>query len=243
MMHIKYFLITVLCSFLLYACTSSNGIAPHQSPGVILAHAEKELQRGDFKEAILQLSAFNANYPLSPYCQQVQLDLVYAYYKNNNFPLALETIDHFLRLYPDHSNLDYIMYMRGLIYMEKDNNPIQTFFGIDRSDRDPIHRLSAFNSFSKMLQNYPNSRYSIDARKRLIFLKECQAKYELSVAEFYEKHRAYIAVVNRVDKMLIDYPDAKATQKALQLMEDAYRQLHLNAQADRIAKIIVKNPV
>ncbi|VFP87902.1 outer membrane protein assembly factor BamD [Candidatus Erwinia haradaeae] len=243
MMRIKYFSSIVLCSFLLYACTGSSGIVPNQSPVMILAHAEKELQRGGFKKAILQLTTFNANYPLSQYYDQVQLDLVYAYYKNNNFSLALETIDHFLRLYPDHLNLDYIMYMRGLIYMEKDNNPIQTFFGIDRSDRDPIHRLSAFNSFSQMLHNYPNSQYAIDARKRLIFLKECQAKYELSVAEFYDKRRAYIAVVNRVDKMLIDYPDSNATHQALHLMENAYRQLHLNAQADRIAKIIATNPV
>ncbi|VFP86953.1 Outer membrane protein assembly factor BamD [Candidatus Erwinia haradaeae] len=243
MTRIKYFLVTTLCSVMLYACSGSSGIIPNQSPSIALESAEKKLEHGDFKEAIAQLTAFNSSYPFSQYCQQVQLDLVYAYYKNNNFSLALETIDCFLRLYPDHPNLDYIVYMRGLIYMEKDNNPIQTFFGIDRSDRDPIHRVSAFNSFSQILRSYPHSQYAADARKRLIFLKECQAKYDLSVAEFYTQRGAYIAVVNRVNQMLIDYPDAQATHRALQLMKNAYRQLHLNVQADRISKIIAANPI
>ncbi|CCP06224.1 UPF0169 lipoprotein yfiO Flags: Precursor [Erwinia amylovora MR1] len=74
-----------------------------------------------------------------------------------------------------------------------------------------------------------------------MFLKERLAKHELSVTEFYTKRGAYVAVVNRVEQMLKDYPDTRATRKALPLMENAYRQLQLNAQAERVAKIIAAN--
>jgi outer membrane protein assembly factor BamD len=68
------------------------------------------------------------------------------------------------------------------------------------------------------------------------------AKYELSVAEYYTKRGAYVAVVNRAEQMLREFPDTKATHDVLPLMENAYKQLQLNGQADKVAKVIAANP-
>lgn len=126
--------------------------------------------------------------------------------------------------------------------MALDDSALQGFFGIDRSDRDPQHARAAFRDFNQLIQNYPNSQYATDAQKRLVFLKDRLAKYELAVAQYYTKRGAYVAVVNRVDQMMRDYPDTQATRDALPLMENAYKQLQLNAQADKVAKIIAANP-
>ena len=88
---------------------------------------------------------------------------------------------------------------------------------------------------------YPNSQYTTDATKRLVFLKDRLAKYEYSVAEYYTERGAWVAVVNRVEGMLRDYPDTQATRDALPLMENAYRQMQMNAQAEKVAKIIAAN--
>ncbi|WP_242550016.1 outer membrane protein assembly factor BamD, partial [Pantoea agglomerans] len=40
----------------------------------------------------------------------------------------------------------------------------------------------AFRDFSQLLRSYPNSQYAADAQKRLVYLKDRLAKYELSVA-------------------------------------------------------------
>ncbi|HCN5516641.1 TPA: outer membrane protein assembly factor BamD, partial [Escherichia coli] len=37
------------------------------------------------------------------------------------------------------------------------------------------------------------------------------------------------------------YPDTQATRDALPLMENAYRQMQMNAQAEKVAKIIAAN--
>ena len=76
-----------------------------------------------------------------------------------------------------------------------------------------------------MIQQYPNSQYATDANKRLVYLKDRLAKYELSVAEYYTKRGAYVAVVNRAEQMLREFPDTKATHDVLPLMENAYKQL------------------
>lgn len=200
------------------------------------------MQDGNFKAAITQLEALDNRYPFGPYSQQVQLDLIYAYYKSADLPMAQASIDRFMRLNPTHPNIDYVLYMRGLTDMALDDSALQGFFGIDRSDRDPEHARQAFRDFSQLVQRYPNSQYSADATKRLVYLKDRLAKYELSVAQYYTKRGAYVAVVNRVENMLRNYPDTQATRDALPLMENAYKQMNLTAQADKVAKIIAENP-
>ncbi|ACT14167.1 MULTISPECIES: outer membrane protein assembly factor BamD [Pectobacterium] len=243
MTRMKYLVAAATLSLALAGCSSnSKDAVPDSPPSEIYANAQQKLQDGNFKAAITQLEALDNRYPFGPYSQQVQLDLIYAYYKSAELPLAQASIDRFLRLNPTHPNVDYVLYMRGLTDMALDDSALQGFFGVDRSDRDPQYARTAFRDFSKLIQGYPNSQYATDANKRLVYLKERLAKYELSVAQYYTKRSAYVAVVNRVEQMLRDYPDTQATKTALPLMENAYRELQLAAQADKVAKVIAANP-
>ncbi|MFD1801935.1 outer membrane protein assembly factor BamD [Mixta tenebrionis] len=241
MTRMKYLVAAATLSLALAGCSSSKDQVPDSPPSELYATAQQKLQDGNFKGAITQLEALDNRYPFGPYAQQVQLDLIYAYYKNADLPMAQAAIDRFMRLNPTHQNIDYVLYMKGLTDMALDDSALQGFFGIDRSDRDPEHARVAFRDFSQLLRNYPNSQYAADARKRLVYLKDRLAKYELSVAQFYTKREAYVAVVNRVEQMLKDYPDTQAARTALPLMENAYRKLQLNAQADKVAQIIAAN--
>ncbi|MCE1690652.1 outer membrane protein assembly factor BamD, partial [Enterobacter hormaechei] len=92
--------------------------------------------------------------------------LMYAYYKSSDLPMALASIDRFIRLNPTHPNIDYVLYMRGLTSQALDNSPLQSFFGIDHSDRDPEHARVAFKDFSQLVRYHPNSLYTADAIKR-----------------------------------------------------------------------------
>lgn len=242
MTRMKYLVAAATLSLVLTGCSSNKDVVPDNPPSELYATAQQKLQDGNFKGAITQLEALDNRYPFGPYSQQVQLDLIYAYYKSADLPMAQASIDRFMRLDPTHPNIDYVLYMRGLTDMALDDSALQGFFGIDRSDRDPQHARAAFRDFNQLIQNYPNSQYATDAQKRLVFLKDRLAKYELAVAQYYTKRGAYVAVVNRVDQMMRDYPDTQATRDALPLMENAYKQLQLNAQADKVAKIIAANP-
>lgn len=242
MTRMKYLVAAATLSLALAGCSSNKDVIPDRPPSELYATAQQKLQEGNFKAAIAQLEALDNRYPFGPYAQQTQLDLIYAYYKSSELPLAQASIDRFLRLNPTHPNVDYVLYMRGLTNMAQDENTLQGFFGVDRSDRDPQYARSAFKTFSQLVQQYPRSQYATDASKRLAYIKERLAKYELAVAQYYTDRGAYVAVVNRVEQMLRDYPDTEATRTALPLMENAYRELRLTAQADKVAKIIAANP-
>lgn len=241
MTHMKYLVTVATLSLALAGCSISKNIVPDKPPSEIFATAQQKIQDGNFKGAITQLEALDNRYPFGPYSQQVQLSLIYTYYKSGDLPLAQASIDRFIRLNPMHPNIDYVMYMRGLTNMALDNSTLQGFFGIDRSDRDPLHARAAFRDFSQLIEHAPNSQYLTDAHKRLIYLKNRLAKYELSVVEYYTKRSAYVAAINRVEQMLREYPDTKATRDALPLMERAYKRLQLNSEAEKVAKLIAAN--
>ncbi|BET96152.1 outer membrane protein assembly factor BamD [Xenorhabdus taiwanensis] len=243
MIRMKYLVAATTLSLVLSGCSSNKDAVPDIPPSQIYSIGQEKLQEGNYKAAIKQLESLDNRYPFGPYSQQVQLDLIYAYYKSAEYPLALASIDRFMRLNPTHPNIDYVLYMRGLVSQALDDSLLQGLFSIDRSNRDPEHARAAFRDFNQLVRYYPNSQYSTDATKRLIFLKERLAKYELAVVQYYTKRSAYVAVVNRVEQMLRDYPDANATRNALPYMELAYKELGLTAEANKVAQLIAANPV
>ena len=230
-----------LVATLITGCSSTKPKVPDEPPETLYQKARLKLDAGNYVNAIELLEALDSRYPFGAYSNQVQLDLIYAYYKQDDTAQAIANIDRFIRLNPAHKNIDYVFYMRGLTNMALDDSALQGFFGVDRSDRDPQHARDAFNDFSKLVRGYPNSQYVTDATKRLVFLKDRLAKYEYSVAEYYTRRGAWVAVVNRVEGMLRDYPDTQATRDGLKLMENAYRQMQMTAQAEKVAKIIAAN--
>ncbi|AWK13919.1 outer membrane protein assembly factor BamD [Candidatus Fukatsuia symbiotica] len=242
MMRMTYLVAVATLSLLLMGCSSNKDRVPEKPPAELYADAQKKLQNGNFGGAITQLEALDSRYPFGPYSQQVHFDLIYAYYKSADLSMAQAFIDRFIRLNPTHPNSDYILYMRGLTDMALDDSVLQGLFGIDRSDRDPIYALAAFRDFNQLLRNYPHSQYAPDGQKRLLYIVNRLAKHELAVAQYYTRRGAYVAVVNRIEQMLQDYPDTQATRHALPLMENAYRQLQLNEQADKVAHLISANP-
>ncbi|AKC32439.1 outer membrane protein assembly factor BamD [Candidatus Pantoea carbekii] len=242
MIYKKHLILIIILNLGIVDCADLSFPLPKMLPSEIYETAQKKLQANNFQDAITQLEILNNRYPFGPYSQQVQLDLIYAYYKNNNFSLAQTVIKNFIHLNSTHANIDYVIYMKGLINMTLDQKIFWSILKIvDSSDRDSKYALDAWHDFLELLRKYPKSYYAADAYKRLIYLKERIAKYELQVVEFYINHRAYIAAVKRVESMLKNYPDTLSTYKALPLMEHAYYHLKMPEEAKKVTKIIAFN--
>ncbi|OCG27339.1 membrane biogenesis protein [Gilliamella sp. wkB108] len=234
-------LLAICLSGMLIGCTSSKPDVENVSELELHSKARQELDSGNIKSSITILEAMDKNYPFGPYSQQVQLDLIYAYYKSGDLPLAVAQIDRFLKLNPTHPNIDWVIYMRGLSNMAQDNNTIQGWFNVDRSDRDPEFATAAFKDFTYLVSSFPTSQYVADAQKRLVFLKNRLSRYQLKIAQFYTKRGAYVAVINRVTQMLSYFPDTDSTKQALLLMRDAYNELGLVDETQKVDQLIQAN--
>ena len=203
--------------------------------------AKNSMQSGNFSVAAEMLSTLDSRYPFGPLSHQVQLDLIYSYYKSGKIDETLATIDRFIRLNPNHSDVDYAYYMRGLTNMESDNNLFQDLMNIDRSDRDPANSREAFNDFRRLIEQYPNSKYAVDARKRMVHIKERLAKYEIAIARFYMRREAYVAAANRGRYVIEHFPESSQVQQALEIMVSSYQELGLDELRDHAMKTLKLN--
>lgn len=203
--------------------------------------AKESMETGNFTAAANTLSALDSRYPFGPLSHQVQLDLIYSYYKSGKIDETVATIDRFIRLNPNHSDVDYAFYMRGLVNMEADSNLFQELMNIDRADRDPAKSRQAFDDFRRLIQQYPDSKYAADARKRMIFIKNRLARYEIAIARFYMRREAFVAAANRGRYVIEHYPDSDQVQHALEIMVSSYEQLGLDELRNNAMKTLKLN--
>ncbi|MFG0770558.1 outer membrane protein assembly factor BamD [Vibrio plantisponsor] len=232
----------LLALSLLFGCSSKDNIVPDVPPSELYTEAQSSLQSGNWLTAIEKLEALDSRYPFGAYSEQVQLDLIYAYYKNDDLALGLATIERFSRLNPTHEKMDWVLYMRGLTHMAQDRNFMHDLFNIDRSDRDPEPVKAAFADFKKLLQRYPDSPYAEDSQRRMFALKNRLAEYDLATADFYLRREAWIAAIKRCQELQKTYPDTEAARKSLTIQLAAYKELGLEDSIVRTEKLIQLNP-
>ncbi|MFC3122074.1 outer membrane protein assembly factor BamD [Agaribacter flavus] len=243
----KYWLVAVSAFAItsLTSCSNSKDeqreLIANQGANALYKEAKQDLDVGNFTGAAQLLSSIDSRFPFGELSHQVQLDLIYAYYKSGNTDQTLATIDRFVRLNPNHSDVDYAMYMRGLTNMERDSNLFQDLFNVDRSDRDPSSSREAFEDFRRLVEQYPESKYSDDAKQRMVSIKNRLAKYEIAVAKFYMRRQAWVAAANRGRYVLEYYADTTLTQPALEIMVESYDQLGLEELKNNALKTLKLN--
>ena len=232
-------------AIILSGCSSSDDelqvITANQGAQSLYDSAKQSMNNGNFTQAANTLSALDSRYPFGPLSHQVQLDLIYSYYKSGKADEAIATIDRFVRLNPNHSDVDYALYMRGLTNMDNDETLFHDLMNIDRSDRDPEGSREAFDDFRRLMQQFPDSKYSADARKRMVHIKTRLAKYEIAIARFYMRRQAYVAAANRGRYVIEHFPDTNQIQSALEIMVESYDQLGLDELKNNALKTLKLN--
>ena len=117
--------------------------------------------------------------------------------------------------------------MRGLVNIKADKNAFQEYFGIDRADRDANRTRVAFTDLSTLVKRFPKSDYAPEAKRRLVWLLNRMARYELKVANYYYEREAYLAAANRGKYVVEHYSQSSYLEPALEMMEKSYEKLGL----------------
>jgi len=203
--------------------------------------AQESMENGNYRGAIQIFEALQARFPFSEISKQVQLELMYAYYKIGQKEQAIDTADQFLRENPTHPRVDYPIYIKGLTHFEQDKGLLERMFRKDVAGRPPADAELAFSLFSRLVERYPTSEHAPDARQRMVFLKNRLAAYENSVARYYLKTGAYIAALNRAKGAIEHYNGSDSTQESLQLMITAYEGLGMHELARDTQRVLDQN--
>jgi outer membrane protein assembly factor BamD len=195
----------------------------------------------DFSGAVEQFELLQSRYPFGRYAQQGLLDLTYAYHKQSNTDQALDTVNRFIQLNPQHPSIDYAYYMKGLITFDKGKNLIHYVIKRDPSNNDPTSLHESFDVFKLLIEKYPDSEYADDAKLRMIYIRNELAEYELKVAKFYMKRGAYVASVNRAKYIMENYQGAEVMPETVYILEQAYLALGIEDLADATHRVYAQN--
>ncbi|MBZ0104175.1 MAG: outer membrane protein assembly factor BamD [Sulfuricella denitrificans] len=207
----------------------------------LYSEAKSEMGDGNYTKAIKYFETLEARYPYGRYAQQSQLEVAYAYFKDNEPVSAIAACDRFIKLHPNHPNVDYAYYLKGLANFNEDLGLLGAIANQDLSERDPKAARDSFEAFRELVTRYPASKYTPDATQRMNYLVNALASNEVHVARYYARRGAHVAAVNRAQVALQKYPQAPATEEALAIMVKSYDALGLNDLRDDARRVLVKN--
>jgi outer membrane protein assembly factor BamD len=128
--------------------------------------------------------------------------------------------------------------MRGLAYFSGEHSWYHRLFDVDLTMRPPKNGQESFSVLSQMIQRFPDSIYTADARQRMIFLRNRLADYELHVARYYMKRGAWLAAANRARYSIEHYDGAPAVAESLGIMVQAYDRLGMTDLADDARRVL-----
>jgi len=203
--------------------------------------ALSDLSSGSYESAIKNLEKLESRFPFGTYAQQAQMEIPYVYYKQGDQAQALAAIERFIKLHPNHENLDYIFYLRGLVNFNDQINFFQALAHQDMTERDPKAAREAFDAFKALAVRFPDSKYTPDALLRMKYLVNTMAQYDLHVAKYYYRRGAYIASANRAQSAIKEYPDAPAIEEALFVLYNSYDKMGLIELRDDASRVFLHN--
>jgi outer membrane protein assembly factor BamD len=202
---------------------------------------QTSLNASNWTVAISNLQLLESQFPFGKYAEQGQLELIYAQYKSGDYESSIASADRFVRLHPQHPNVDYAFYVKGLSEISQTGGFFDSFLPTDSSMRDIGEARGAFTTLTELLSRFPESPYAADARKRLVNLRNRLARSEIHVANYYFTRGAYLAAANRGRFVVENFQQSPAVPDGLAVMAQAYYLLEMKELADNSVEVLVAN--
>src|SRR2546421_9913582 len=130
-----------LFALLLAACSFVDKHDPISgwSAEKLYREAKDALDGGQYDLAIKRYETLEARFPYGRYSQQGQLEIAYAYYKQNEQVSAVAATERFVKMHPNHAHVDYADYLKGHAYFIEDHGFLGKSVRQGRTERAHTH--------------------------------------------------------------------------------------------------------
>ena len=225
---------------LLGAC-GSNPKDDALQPERLYADAKDDLNSGSYEQAIKKLERLEGRAAGTLLAQQATLDLAFAQWKTGERVQSVATLDRFIKLHPSSPALDYALYLKGVVNFNDSMGFLSSISRQNLSERDQQASRDSFQAFGQLVEQFPESKYSADARLRMDYIVNALAEYEVHVARYYFRRAAYLAAANRAQLAVRDYQRSPVIEEALFIMVASYDRLGLTDLRDDAQRVLKAN--
>ncbi len=234
----KFFLFVILL-IVLISCTKKEdlkeSVIKEKSLDlqVLEAYQEgmKSLESGDVLYAAKKFNEAEILFPQSEWAPKSALMAAYSYYVQDYYGDTIAELKRFIRVYPLSKNLDYVYYLLGVSYYEQ----------IVDEKKDLQSIIEAKKYFEILIQNYPNTNYSLDAEYKIELVNDTLAAKEMYIGRYYLDKKKWIPAINRFKTVIDNYDTTVYAEEALHRLVEVHYLLGLKDEAKKYAYLLGYN--
>lgn len=186
---------------------------------------------GEHEKSVQKFEMVEREHPGSDIAIQATVQKAYVLYLDGNFDIAIVTIEGFIQNHPAHFIVPYMLYLKALCYYDQ----------ILDVGRDQALAGEAMAAFQSLLNSYPNTEYTKDAKFKLDYIHNVLAGKEMEIGRFYLKQKAMVAALGRFSTVVEKYQTTILIEEALYRMVEIYYALGDMTQAERYCAVLGYN--
>ena len=189
-----------------------------------------------------QFEALTQRYPYSSYTHNALLMEIYTNFLDNELDKIPGIAEVFYRLFPLDKNTDYVLYMHalsGLLY--------KPWFRKYKLLTDEARSMSkVYESevvLTKLVNDFPESKYTEDAKQKLLYIKGLKQLNEVFVGERYQKLGNFIGAMKRYTGMFEIYKDdihPQIEERLLCNLVGLTKTLKLDTESEKYKQLLQK---
>ena len=192
---------------------------------------KESLEKGDVLFAAKKFNEAEILFPQSIWAPKSALMAAYSYYIQDYYGDAIAELERFIRVYPNHENLDYVYYLLAISYYEQ----------IVDEKKDLQSIINAKKTFTIVVDKFPNTEYALDAEFKIDLINDILAAKEMYVGRYYVGKKKWIPAINRFREVVDNYETTIYVEEALYRLVEVHYILGLKNEAERYAKLLGYN--
>ena len=227
----------LLSLLVIFNCSSKNNQDDksqsnnQDTADVMYIYAMEKLNAQQIDEAVIAFDKIEKLYPLSNEAIQAQIMSGFIDYTKLNYDDAIYKFSKIINKYPSLKNIDYVYYMKALCFYEQ----------ISHEGLDGKNNYLALENLDQLIKRFPDSKYSKDAREKVILVNSNIAAKHMNIANFYQTKAKYTAALNRYKIVINNFSNTKFTPEALYRITEIYMTLGLKDGATNTASVLGYN--
>jgi len=235
----QYFRHIFAIFLILIAATSLTGCDKNKSAHTGTQFSDAELydksimlvEAQKYDKAVNVIEDLELEYPTSQFIPNAMYIKAKTLYGKRRYDEALVTIDMFTKQFPYDERVEELLFIKGLCHYDQ----------VMDVGRDQKISEEALSIFGELLEQYPQSRYRVEAKLKMEYLTALLAGKQMEIGYFYYQKHNYSGALRRFQNVYEDFSTTIFVPEALYRISEIFLILNIPEEANTYAAILGAN--